>query len=87
MQEILFQQYARRLVGGVCRFISQDLGASSCRSALERAGVSGMLLDPYIFGNVLEGGSRTVIALPRASLRPGSRDRTACTDMVCSSER
>jgi acetyl-CoA C-acetyltransferase len=73
--------------GGVLADISPvDLGAIAMRAALERAGLSGELIDLYIFGNVLRAGHGQL--LPRQAALKAGIPETAngyAVDMVCSS--
>lgn len=73
--------------GGVLADISPvDLGAISMRAALERGGLSGELIDLYIFGNVLRAGHGQL--LPRQAALKAGIPETAngyAVDMVCSS--
>jgi acetyl-CoA C-acetyltransferase len=73
--------------GGVLADLSPvDLGAISMRAALQRAGVSGELVDLYIFGNVLRSGHGQL--LPRQAALKAGIPETAngyAVDMVCSS--
>ncbi|MGL5081946.1 MAG: thiolase family protein, partial [Microcoleaceae cyanobacterium] len=73
--------------GGVLAEVSPvELGATVMRSALERAGISGELVDLYVFGNVLRAGHGQL--LPRqAAFKAGIPETTNgyAVDMVCSS--
>jgi acetyl-CoA C-acetyltransferase len=46
-----------RFGGTLANFSPIDLGATAMRAALEAAGVSGELVDLYVFGNVLRSGN------------------------------
>lgn len=75
-----------RFGGALADFSPVDLGAISMRAALEKAGISGDLIDLYIFGNVLRSGHGQL--LPRqAAFKAGIPDTANgyAVDMVCSS--
>jgi acetyl-CoA C-acetyltransferase len=73
--------------GGVLANLSPvDLGAIAMRAALERASISGDLIDLYVFGNVLRAGHGQL--LPRQAAFKAGIPETAngyAVDMVCSS--
>jgi len=73
--------------GGILADLSPvELGAVSMRAALKQAGISGELVDLYIFGNVLRSGHGQL--LPRqAAFKAGIPDTANgfAVDMVCSS--
>jgi acetyl-CoA C-acetyltransferase len=90
MQEVYIVSTVRTPLGrfgGVLADISPvDLGAIAMRAALERAGLSGELIDQYIFGNVLRAGHGQL--LPRQAALKAGIPETAngyAVDMVCSS--
>ncbi|MFQ4141041.1 acetyl-CoA acetyltransferase PhaA [Chlorogloeopsis sp. ULAP02] len=75
-----------RFGGNLANFSPVDLGATAMRAALERGGVSGELVDLYIFGNVLRSGHGQL--LPRQAAFKAGIPETAngyAVDMVCSS--
>jgi acetyl-CoA C-acetyltransferase len=73
--------------GGVLADVSPvELGAVAMKAALQRAGISGELVDLYIFGNVLRSGHGQL--LPRQAAFKAGIPETAngyAVDMVCSS--
>lgn len=90
MQEVYIVSTVRTPLGrfgGVLADISPvDLGAIAMRAALERARISGELIDQYIFGNVLRAGHGQL--LPRQAALKAGIPETAngyAVDMVCSS--
>ncbi|RUR72867.1 acetyl-CoA acetyltransferase PhaA [Chlorogloeopsis fritschii PCC 9212] len=75
-----------RFGGTLANFSPIDLGAKAMRAALETAGVSGELVDLYVFGNVLRSGHGQL--LPRQAAFKAGIPETAngyAVDMVCSS--
>ncbi|MBF2004077.1 MAG: thiolase family protein [Chlorogloeopsis fritschii C42_A2020_084] len=75
-----------RFGGTLANFSPIDLGATAMRAALETAGVSGELVDLYVFGNVLRSGHGQL--LPRQAAFKAGIPETAngyAVDMVCSS--
>ncbi len=75
-----------RFGGSLADVSPVDLGAISMRAALERAGISGKLVDLYIFGNVLRAGHGQLV--PRQAALKAGIPETAngySIDMVCSS--
>ncbi|HEY9665991.1 MAG TPA: acetyl-CoA acetyltransferase PhaA [Coleofasciculaceae cyanobacterium] len=75
-----------RFGGVLTDFSSVDLGACVMQAALERAGISGSVLDLYILGNVLRAGHGQL--LPRqAAFKAGipAAVNGYAVDMVCSS--
>jgi acetyl-CoA C-acetyltransferase len=75
-----------RFGGTLANFSPIDLGATAMRAALEAAGVSGELVDLYVFGNVLRSGHGQL--LPRQAAFKAGIPETAngyAVDMVCSS--
>lgn len=90
MQDVYIASAARTPIGrfaGMFKDLSPvDLGAHAMRAALERAGVAGVNLDLYVFGNVLRAGHGQL--LPRqAAIKAGIPDTVDgyAIDMVCSS--
>jgi acetyl-CoA C-acetyltransferase len=75
-----------RFGGILADFSPVDLGAAAMGAALQRAGVSGELVDLYIMGNVLRAGHGQL--LPRqAAFKAGIPEKVNgyAIDMVCSS--
>lgn len=90
MQEVYIVSAVRtplgRFGGVLADFSPVELGAIAMRAALQRAGVSGELIDLYIFGNVLRAGHGQL--LPRQAALKAGIPETAngyAVDMVCSS--
>jgi len=73
--------------GGALADVSPvEMGATVMRAALERAGISGELVDLYVLGNVLRSGHGQL--LPRQAAFKAGIPETAngyAVDMVCSS--
>ncbi|QYO67150.1 thiolase family protein [Leptolyngbya sp. 7M] len=90
MQQVYIVSAVRTPIGrfgGLLADLSPvDLGATSMRAALEKAGLSGESIDLYVFGNVLRSGHGQL--LPRQAAFKAGLPETAngyAVDMVCSS--